>query len=131
MGNNRHFIRYSIRCSGSMTDDNFNEYKFSLNNISACGMNVTTEKEISDTTTLTISFDNSGLHLPSRKQLKGGIIRKKVSGSEFVYGIRFLNLSVMEAVDIDEYLKYRQKNSAGNMMDKSIEDLFAGFSSFN
>ncbi len=92
--NNRHFTRYVIRCTGYFLDSAFHRYDFRVNNISASGMNVTTDKDVRAAgDALTIHFDPEGLKLPRIKELKGSIVREKKNGAGFNYGIRFLNLS--------------------------------------
>lgn len=109
--NKRHFTRYVIRCAGYFLDSAFHRIDFRVNNISANGMNVATDKEIKAAgDALTIHFDPEGLSLPQIKELKGSIVTKKKTGAGFNYGIRFLGLSYMEYVELDEYLRYIQNN---------------------
>jgi len=109
--NKRHFARYFIRCAGYFLDSAFRRYDFRVNNISANGMNITTDKEVKASgDVLTIHFDPEGLNPPRIKELKGSIVREKKNGAGFNYGIRFLGLSYMETVALDEYLQYTQNN---------------------
>jgi hypothetical protein len=111
MKNDRHYRRYAVRWNGSIVDRACREFNFQVNNISACGMNITTGTELKDTEhTLTIHFDAAGIVLPRAKILKGTVVRTKQTGNTFNYSIRFQDLTHMECVEIDEYLRYMQSN---------------------
>jgi hypothetical protein len=83
-----------------------------VNNISACGMSITTDKEIQHTHTLEIHFDSTGLLQPHVKLLKGEVVRKKQNSSVFKYSVRFLDLTHAEIVELDEYLRYVQNSTS-------------------
>jgi hypothetical protein len=97
--------------------------------MSACGMSITTDVEIKDTALLSIHFDSSGILLPHTKQLKGKIVRKKETNAGFNYAIRFIDLTHMETIEIDEYLRYRQTGSLAQMANHPVEDTYMAFPS--
>lgn len=131
MKNNRHYNRYSVKCNGNITDNSHHNYRFIMNDISAAGMNITTDKEVTDEKPLTIHFDISGIHLPRTKHLKGEVVRKKADNSVHNYGIRFIDLTNMEIVEIDEYLRSRHYSSLVHMVDNSLDDAYMRFTSTN
>ena len=120
MKNNRKYVRYTIKCSGYITDDTCLRYRFQMNNISACGISITTDREMETSPRLTISFDATGPHLPHAKQLRGRVVRVKAVSSGFTYGIYFNGLNVTETIEIDEYLRCRH----GNSLEKPAEDAY-------
>ena len=131
MRNNRHYKRYPVKCGGIITDDGFRKYRFQTINMSACGMSFTTDVEIGETAALTVHFDTSGILFPHIKRLTGKIVRKKDIKPRFYYAVRFVELSHMEAVEIDEYLQYRHKGSLIYMADHPVEDTFMAFPKIN
>lgn len=124
MKNNRHYNRYSVKCSGDITDSSHQNYRFIMNDISAGGMNITTDKEVKDESVLTIHFDFSGIHLLRSKHLKGVVVRKKTDNAIYNYGIRFYDLTNMEIVEIDEYLRFRHFSSLVHMVENPSEDIY-------
>lgn len=124
MKNNRLYNRYSVKCSGNIVDNSLRNYRFVMNNISACGMNITTEKKIVDENTLTIYFDQGEIIFPHIKQLKGRIVRKKTDDSVYNYAVRFFNVTNMEIVEIDEYLRFRHFSSLVNMIENPNESAY-------
>jgi hypothetical protein len=115
MGDMRHYKRYAVKCSGNIIDSKFRRIKFRVNNISACGISVSTDREVEDAEALTIYFDITGILLPHTKHLKGKVVRRHSGHSSFNYGIRFLDLTHLEIVEIDEYLRYSQKNAISSI----------------
>jgi c-di-GMP-binding flagellar brake protein YcgR len=110
MKNNRHYKRYAVKCSGWIIDKSSQKYRFHVNDISASGMNIATDKELDDAQMLSIKFDISGTLLPHAKRLEGEIVRKNRTNTGYNYSIRFLGLTHNEIVEMDEYLRYVQRN---------------------
>lgn len=123
MKNNRLYSRYTIRCYGDITDNKYRNIRFVMNDISAGGMNITTEQEITDEKALTIHLDMTKILLP-RKQLKGVIVRKKKDQSSYNYGIRFHEISHMEIVEIDEYLRFRHYSALVHIVENPSENIY-------
>ena len=70
-------MRFSVKCGGYLTDERLRQYRFTVMNISGCGMNITTTEQIKDTKSFRINFDNSGLLIPHIRQIKGAIVRER------------------------------------------------------
>jgi c-di-GMP-binding flagellar brake protein YcgR len=117
MINNRQYDRYPIKCNGEISVDSHQNYKFIMNDISAGGMNITTDREMKEENPLTIQLDGSQIPLPHTKQLHGVIVRKDGDNTSFNYGIRFIDLSNMEITEIDQYLRDMHFTSLVNMVD--------------
>ena len=130
MKNKREYKRYSVKCNGDITDNSFQNYRFIMNDISAGGMNITTDKEIKDENTLSIYFDILGVLLPRATQIKGRVVRKNEDTAVYSYGIRFYNLTNMEIIEIDEYLRFRHYSSLVHMVENPVEDTDSRFASF-
>lgn len=111
MKNNRQYNRYSIKCSGEMSDECCQDYKFIMNDISAGGMRITTDMEMADESPLTIQLDMSQILPPHTKTLQGTVVHKKEENAVFVYGIQFLGMTNTETEEIDEYLRDRHYSS--------------------
>ncbi len=124
MKNNREYNRYSVKCSGDITDSRHNNYKFVMNNISAGGMSITTDEEMIEENELTILFDMCDIMLPRTKQLKGRIVRKKADDPVYNYGIRFTDVTSMEVVEMDEYLRFRHYSALVHMVDNPVEGTY-------
>ena len=122
MKNNREYRRYAVKCNGNITDSNYHDFSFFMNDISAGGMSITTDGEIKDEQALSIQFDILEVLLPRKLQLKGVVVHKKAHKSVHQYGIRFFNLTTMEIVEIDEYLRFRHYSSLVHMVDNPTED---------
>lgn len=116
MKNKRQHSRYSIKCDGKMSEDSDENYKFIMNDISAGGMNISTDKEIEAESTLTIQIDLGQVVLPGAKQLQGVVVRKKEDQDVFNYGIRFSGLTDSEVEEIDAYLKVSHFSSLVHMV---------------
>jgi c-di-GMP-binding flagellar brake protein YcgR len=102
----RQYKRYSIKGVGRASDNSDQNYKFIVNNISAGGMNITTEKELKDESPLTLQLDMpQPLLLPRTKQLQGMVVWKKEESDAFTYGIRFLGLTKSETEEIEKSLR--------------------------
>lgn len=123
MHNRRHYRRYPVQCTGYITDSRFQKINFRVNDISACGMNITADKEIDDTQPLLIYFNVRGVPLPHAKNLKGKVVRKNLLYSTLDYSIRFLGLTHMEVIEIDEYLNYLQHNTVGAILAEDSDKL--------
>lgn len=128
MKNTRYYARYPVKCNGYVTDNNHHSYKFIMNNISAGGMSITTDKEVTDESTLTINLDISEILLPHTKQLKGTVVRKNTSNNGYHYGIHFFDLTKIEIVEMDEYLRFRHYKTLVHMIDNAEEDSHMSFS---
>ena len=122
MKNKREYKRYAVKCNGNITDNNYHNYSFFMNDISAGGMNISTDKEMTDENALSIQFDILEFLLPRKLQLKGVVVHKKEDTSIYNYGIRFFNLTSMEIVEIDEYLRFRHHSSLVHMVENPGED---------
>lgn len=104
MKERRRHKRYSIRISGRASDDSHQDYEFITNNISAGGMNMTTDGDLADESTVTLRLDMPEV-LPRAKRLQGVVVRKKKEEPGFSYGIRFFGLSEKETEEIDASLR--------------------------
>lgn len=108
MKNHRHYNRYAMTCKGQVINSNSHKFRFHLNNISASGMNITTDLELKESKILTIKFESTGIHMPFTKHLKGLIVR---SYSDYKYGIRFLEQTPDDIIELDEYLRFIRSNT--------------------
>lgn len=124
MKNNRHYNRYSVKCNGEITDIRHHNFRFVMNDISAGGMNITTDKELTDENLLTINFDISGIRLPRATPLKGVVVRTKADKAVYNYGIRFHDVTTMEIIEIDEYLRFKHFSSLVHIVENPTEDLY-------
>jgi c-di-GMP-binding flagellar brake protein YcgR len=106
MKNSRYYKRYNVSFNGYVVENNSNKYIFHVQDISAGGMNIITDQDFVLNHLLTFVFDNAGLRLPQIKQIKGKITRKRTGNGVFAYGIRFIELSDAQIVEIDECLRY-------------------------
>lgn len=125
MKNMRHYKRYAVKCSGFIIDGSLRHIRFHVNDISAGGMNIDTDKEIKDAHALTIHFDFTGMLLPHAKELRGIAVRKKVRSGVFNYSICFLNLTRHEIVELDEYLRYAQNHPLSTFIPSEDTDEMA------
>lgn len=123
MINNRLYNRYSVTCNGEITDNSHHNYSFVMNDMSAGGMSITTDKEILDENALTIHFDISQFHLPRTTQLRGTVVRKIADHSIYNYGIRFFDVTSMEIIEIDEYLRFRHYSALVHMVENPTENI--------
>lgn len=101
----RQYKRYSIKSGGRASDNSDQNFKFIVNNVSAGGMNITTEKELKDESPLTLQLDMPQPLLPRTKHLQGMVVWKKEESDAFTYGIRFLGLTKSETEEIDKSLR--------------------------
>lgn len=122
MKERRQYKRYSIQVNGKASDDSHQNYQFIMNNISAGGMSITTEKELKDESPLTIQLDKAQLRLPRTKPLKGMIVRKKEESDAYHYGIRFTGLTKTETQEMDTYLRDEHFASLAQMV-KNPDDM--------
>lgn len=107
-----------------MTDGSHHNYTFVMNDISAGGMSITTDKEIIDENALAISLDISQILLPHMTQLKGAVVRKTSDQSVYNYGIRFFDVTSMQIIEIDEYLRFRHFSSLVHVVENPTENLY-------
>ena len=122
MKEKRQYKRYSIKSGGRASDDSDQNCKFIMNNISAGGMSITTEKELKEESPLTIQLDKAQLRLPHTKPLKGMIVRKKEESDAYHYGIRFTGLTKTETQEIGSYLRDEHFASLAHIV-KNPDDL--------
>jgi len=101
----RRYKRYSVKSGGRASDNGDQNFKFIVNNISAGGMNITTEKALKDERPLTLQLDMPRPLLPSTKQLQGMVVWKKEESDAYHYGIRFSELTKKETEEIDASLR--------------------------
>lgn len=106
MRNNRYYKRYTVNFDGYIMENAVRICRFRVQNISAGGMNITTDQDFPLHHMLVVTFDNTGLRLPVIKQIKGKVTRKRALNGVYTYGIYFIGLSDAEIVEIDECLRY-------------------------
>jgi c-di-GMP-binding flagellar brake protein YcgR len=105
MEEKRRYGRYSIKVSGKASDDGDQNCKIIVNDISAGGMNITTDKELAEESAVTLQLDMPQLILPRTKQLQGFVVRKNEESSAYNYGLSFFGLSKRETEEIDASLR--------------------------
>lgn len=101
----RHYQRYTVSGSGFIYWNLVQKAEFSINDISASGINITAEIELQEHEVVLIEVQFSGNLLPFDKQLRGKVTRKRKHNSIYNYGIRFISLAPKDIVEIDEYLR--------------------------
>lgn len=119
MKDSRLYKRYGVKCCGQMTDDHYRKFRFQVNDMSAGGMSITTDKEMENQSKFIISFDPSGILLPHTKRLEGVVVRKMAGTPTYKYGVCFYGLSHTEIIEIDEYLHFSQKHTPKHIVDNS------------
>ncbi|NLA86062.1 MAG: PilZ domain-containing protein [Clostridiales bacterium] len=122
MKEKRQYKRYSIKGGGRASDDSDQNCKFIMNNISAGGMSITTEKELKEESPLTIQLDKAQLRLPPTQPHKGMIVRKKEESDAYHYGIRLSGQTKTETQEIDTYLRDEHFASLAQMV-KNPDDM--------
>jgi hypothetical protein len=108
----RHYQRYTVLGSGVIYRTSIQNVAFSINDISASGMNIITEADLEKDVVISMEIQVSGNILPYKKQIKGRIIRKSKCDSIFNYGIQFMDLPNRDIIEIDEYLRLNYSNTA-------------------
>lgn len=105
MGKMRHYQRFSVSGSGYIHHKPTHIAAFSINNISASGMNITSNVDFAKDEVVVLEVQVSGSALPYFKHLTGRVVRKHKCDSIYHYGILFIELPVKDMIEIDEYLR--------------------------
>lgn len=108
----RHYQRYAVSGSGFFHNNPIRKVEFSVKDISASGINITTEIELEEHEVITMDVQVSGNLLPYIKQFKGKVVRKRQHNSIYNYGIRFMELTHKDMIEIDEYLRLNYGSAA-------------------
>lgn len=116
MNYSRQYTRYPITGNGHLADSSLQDHSFIVNNISANGINITTDIELPTENAVTMCFDMPQVLLPNVKELKGTVVRKGASSNGYDYGIHFTEMSKVEVAELDEYLRFKHFDRLVNMV---------------
>lgn len=100
----RHYQRYSVSGGGTIYLGG-PRTGFSLKDVSASGMCILSEAELEENAIFQMDVHISGIYMNFEKTFRGKVVRRSKQEKLFVYGVRFVDLSHKDAIDIDEYLR--------------------------
>lgn len=112
MSKMRHYQRYTVLSSGFIFFSPVRKAEFSINNISASGMNITAKVELEEHEAFMMEIQIYGKLFPVSKQMKGRVVRKRRHNSIYHYGIRFIDMTHKDIVELDEYLRLNHDSTA-------------------
>lgn len=104
MGNMRHCQRYIVTGSGWIYRSNDQKAEFKVNDISASGVNITSNSVLKEKDIILMEIYVYGNLLPFTKKAKGEVVRKQ-QGMGYRYSIRFVGLTDKDMIEMDEYLR--------------------------
>lgn len=111
MRKHRHYQRYKVAGNGHILSSKLQKAGVLVNDISASGVNLTTDLELEEHETVVIDITISGSFIPFSKQFKGKVIRKHSNNSLHHYAVKFIELTRKDLIEVDEYLRFNQSSS--------------------
>ncbi len=108
----RYYQRYTVSGSGFILFSPERKAEFSINDISASGMSITAQAELEENEAVMTEVRIYGKLLPVSKQMKGSVVRKRRHNSIYHYGIRFIDMTHKDIVELDEYLRLNHDSTA-------------------
>lgn len=101
----RRYSRYIVAGNGEVWNDDRPKTGFEISNMSASGISIITEADMEKNSTVSMNIRLSGNVSLFQKEIKGEIVRKQKQGSNYQYGIDFVQCSAKDMTEIDEYLQ--------------------------
>lgn len=108
----RHYLRYMVTGKGNILINGRKNTEFLINDISASGMNITSNVQVQDHEIISMHVQISGNLFNYQKDVKGKVVRKHQHNSCFHYGIKFFELSQKDIIDLDEFLRINHNSSS-------------------